>query len=153
MITSQLKENITQGWLLYVIRSFLQVGLCFQYRSSRPEVFCKKGVPRSFAGFKEKHQCQSLVFNKVYFWGISKNTFFIEHLWMTASVCINSLILSGFPLTCFHLAEVSLSAFLWLCTIVCAIVQKYHKMSFIYIIIHIFSTQFAINLFLHNLKT
>ena len=26
MITSQLKEHIIQGWLLYVIRSFLQVG-------------------------------------------------------------------------------------------------------------------------------
>ena len=32
MITSQLKENIIQGWLLYVIRSFLQVGFRFQYQ-------------------------------------------------------------------------------------------------------------------------
>ena len=32
MITNQLKENIIQGWLLYVIRSFLQVGFCFQYQ-------------------------------------------------------------------------------------------------------------------------
>ena len=46
---------------------------------------------------------------------------------------INSLILSGFPLTSFDLAEASLSAFSWL---------------------HIFSTHFAINLFyLHNFKT
>ena len=29
MITNQLKENIIQGWLLYVIRSFLQVGFHF----------------------------------------------------------------------------------------------------------------------------
>ena len=28
----QLKENIIQGRLLYVIRSFLQVGFCFQYQ-------------------------------------------------------------------------------------------------------------------------
>ena len=32
----------------------------------------------------------------------------------------------------FHLAEASLSAFLWLYTLVCAFVQKYHKTSFIY---------------------
>ena len=65
---------------------------------------------------------------------------------------INLLILSGFPLTSFHLAEASLSAFLWLYTLVCAVGQKYYEMSFI--IVHIFSTHFAINLFyLHNLKT
>ena len=32
MITRQLKESIIQGWLLYVIRSFLQVGFPFQYQ-------------------------------------------------------------------------------------------------------------------------
>ena len=45
---------------------------------------------------------------------------------------INSLILSGFSLTSFHLAEVSLSAFSWLYTVECAVIQKYHEMSFIY---------------------
>ena len=45
---------------------------------------------------------------------------------------INSLILSGFPLTTFHLAEASLFAFLWLYTAVCAVIQKYQEMSFIY---------------------
>ena len=44
----------------------------------------------------------------------------------------NSLILSGFPLTSFHLAEASLSAFSWLYTLECAVVQKHHEMSFIY---------------------
>ena len=34
-------------------------------RNSRPEVFCKKGVLRNFAKFTGKHQCQSLLFNKV----------------------------------------------------------------------------------------
>ena len=43
---------------------------------------------------------------------------------------INSLILSGFPLTSFHLDEASLSAFSWISTLVC--VKKYHEMSFIY---------------------
>ena len=32
MIINQLKENIIQEWLLYVIRSFLQVGFPFQYQ-------------------------------------------------------------------------------------------------------------------------
>ena len=45
---------------------------------------------------------------------------------------INSLILFGFPLTSFHFAEGSLFAFSWLNTLVCAVVQKYHEISFIY---------------------
>ena len=35
------------------------------FRSSRPDVFCKKGVLRNFTKFTEKHLCQSLFFNKV----------------------------------------------------------------------------------------
>ena len=35
------------------------------YRSSRPEVFCKKGVLRNFTKVTGKHLCQSLFFNKV----------------------------------------------------------------------------------------
>ena len=38
---------------------------CYMYRSSLPEVFCKKGVLRNFATFTGKHRCQSLCFNKV----------------------------------------------------------------------------------------
>ena len=34
-------------------------------RSSRPEVFCKKGVLRTFLKFTGKHLHQSLFFNKV----------------------------------------------------------------------------------------
>ena len=45
---------------------------------------------------------------------------------------INSLILSGFPLTSSLLAEASLSVFSWLHALVCAVAQKYHEMSFIY---------------------
>ena len=51
---------------------------------------------------------------------------------------INSLILSGFSLTSFHLVEASSSAFSWLYTLKFAVVQKNH--AFIYIIIYIFST-------------
>ena len=65
---------------------------------------------------------------------------------------IVSLILSGSPLTSFHLAESSPSTFSWLYTHVCEVVQKYQK-CLLFIIIHISSTHFAINLFcLHNLK-
>ena len=39
--------------------------LLSQNRSSRPEVFCKKGVLRNFAKFTGKHLCQSLFFNKI----------------------------------------------------------------------------------------
>ena len=76
------------------------------FRSSRPEVFCKKGVT-------EKHLFQSLFLNKVAgqawnfvkketlaqvfsyeFYEISKNTFLIEQLWTTAfySLCMQSLV-------------------------------------------------------------
>ena len=60
------------------------------YRSSRPEVFCEKGVLRNIAKFTGKHLYQSFYLNKVAtlwkrdsgtgvlceFWEISKNTFF-----------------------------------------------------------------------------
>ena len=36
----------------------------FQCRSSRLEVFCKKGVLKDFTKFTEKHLCQSLFLNK-----------------------------------------------------------------------------------------
>ena len=63
------------------------------YKSRHQRCSVRKGVPRNFAKFTEKHLCQSLFFNKVaglrHFRGefceISKNTFFTEHLWMTAS--------------------------------------------------------------------
>ena len=66
---------------------------------------------------------------------------------------IKSLILSDFPLTSFHLAEASLSAFLWLFTFECAVSKNITK-CLLSIVVHIFSTHFAINLFyLHNMKT
>ena len=63
--------------------------------SSHRSCFVKKGVLRNSAKFKGKHLCQSLFFNKketlpqvfsCEFREISKNTFFTEHLWVTASV-------------------------------------------------------------------
>ena len=35
------------------------------FKSSRPELFCEKGVVRNFTKFTWKHLCQSLLFNKV----------------------------------------------------------------------------------------
>ena len=35
------------------------------FRSCRPDVLCKKGVPRNFAKFTGEHLCQSLYVNKV----------------------------------------------------------------------------------------
>ena len=57
-------------------------------RSSRPDVFCKKGFLRNFAKFIGKHLCRpGTLFKKrltrvfsCEFCEISKNTFFTEHL-------------------------------------------------------------------------
>ena len=62
-------------------------------RSNRPEVFCKKGILKTFAKFTGEHLCQSPFLNKVIKKGtlaqvffceicvIFKNAFFIEHFW------------------------------------------------------------------------
>ena len=49
------------------------------FRSSLPEVFCRKGVLKNFAKFTEKHQCQSLFFNKVA--GLRPATLLEKRLW------------------------------------------------------------------------
>ena len=48
-------------------------------RSSRPGVFCRKGVLRNFAKFKGKLLCQSLFFNKVA--GVRPAILFKKRLW------------------------------------------------------------------------
>ena len=69
-------------------------------RSSRPEVFCKKGILKNFTQFTGKHLCQSLFLIQLQaeacnvikietlaqvfscgFYEIFKNTYSIEHLW------------------------------------------------------------------------
>ena len=49
------------------------------YRSSRSEVFCKKGVLRSFAKFIGKHLCQILFFNKIV--GLRPANLFKKRFW------------------------------------------------------------------------
>ena len=48
---------------LYTQRK-LYLAYGFNYRSSRPDVFSKKGVLRNFTKFTGKHLCQGLYFNK-----------------------------------------------------------------------------------------
>ena len=60
---------------------------------------------------------------------------------------INSLILSGFSLNSFHLTEGSLSAFSWFYTLVCSCPKISRNSCLSCIIIHTFSTHFAIKLF------
>ena len=47
----------------------IEISICFNLlpsrRSSRPEMFCKKGVLRNLTKFTRKHWCHSLFFNKV----------------------------------------------------------------------------------------
>ena len=50
-----------------------------EVRSSRPKVFCEKGVLRNFAKFTGKHLCQSLFFNKVA--GLRPATLIKKRLW------------------------------------------------------------------------
>ena len=50
----------------------------------------KKGFLRTFAKFTGKHLCQSELCE------ISKNTFFTEHLWTTASKNFKLLLYKGY---------------------------------------------------------
>ena len=74
--------------------------LCFHFQKQSPEVSVRKGTLRNFKKFTGKHLCQSLCFNKACnfikrefmamvfsceFFEISMNTFFTEHVWVTAS--------------------------------------------------------------------
>ena len=55
--------------ILYSSKDLTLQAKCIKYllifRSSRSDVFCKKGVLRNFAKFVGKHLCRSLYFNKV----------------------------------------------------------------------------------------
>ena len=61
-------------------------------RSSRPEVFCKKGILRNFTKSTRKYLCRSLFFNKACncikeeFCEISKNTF-LHRTPLVAALC------------------------------------------------------------------
>ena len=49
---------------MLICPSDISSGTNVVFRSSRPEVFCKKGVLRNFTKFTGKHLCQSFFFNR-----------------------------------------------------------------------------------------
>ena len=59
------KESMESGQLVFNTNHLTGFHMMPTFRSSRPEVFCEKGVLRNFAKFRGKHLCQSLFFNKV----------------------------------------------------------------------------------------
>ena len=75
-----MKIEIKRYKILYLFNHFLLEQKRFGTinRSSRPEVFCEKGVLRNFAKFTGKYLCQSLFFNKVA--GLRSATLFKKRL-------------------------------------------------------------------------
>ena len=57
----QLKGSLRKCLTIKTMESKSFVNYCSCFRSSRPEVFCKRGVLRNFAKFAGKHLCQSLI--------------------------------------------------------------------------------------------
>ena len=74
-------EHLWWLLLLFQIRyaNFLLLSP-FTYRSSRPEVFCKKGVLTSFTKLTGKHRCQSLFFCKSHLF-LRPATLLKQRLW------------------------------------------------------------------------
>ena len=103
------KEKIIQGWLLDVIRSFLQVGFCSQYQLIN--LVCWLSIDfYLFSWSQPRPQNYSKKLNTSF----SPSSYSEQMCWG-----------QGW-------AKASLSAFLWLYILVCTVVQKYHKMIFIY---------------------
>ena len=112
MIINQLKENIIQRWLLYVMRSFLKVGFCFHYQlSNLVWLFI------DFFPFTWSKPCSQSYLKKL-------KTSFLSSSY-SEKMCWSR----GW-------AEASLSSFWRLSTLLCA-AQKYHKLFFIYNYLHL----------------
>ena len=81
------------------------------FTSSRPDVFCRKGVLRNFANFTGKHLCQSIFSNKetlvqvfsCKFCEISKNTSSYRTSPVAASVNHTTVLLKCDSCLCQHL--------------------------------------------------
>ena len=108
IITNQFKENIIQIWLLHVIRSFLLVGFCSQYQLINLVWLSIDFYPFSWSQPRPRSYFKKL---KISF---SPSSYSKKICWAQGWV------------------EAPLSAFLWLYILVYAVVQKYHKMIFIY---------------------
>ena len=94
--------NYESLYIIAAIHSCLIQNRSENVRSNNQRCSVKKGVLRNFAKFTGKNPCQRLFLIKLQalgiikkeslaqvfsweFWEISKNTFFIEHFWTTAS--------------------------------------------------------------------
>ena len=108
MIANQLKENITEEWLLYVIRSFLQVGFPFQSQLLNLAWLSIGFFPFSWSQNRNHNNFEKL---KTSF----SSSFYGEK--MSWGQCW---------------AEDSQSGFSQLYIFVCAVVQKYREMFFVY---------------------
>ena len=106
IITNQLKENIIQGWLLYVIRFFLQVGFRFQC-----QLIKLVWLSIDFFSLIWRQLCPQINFKEL-------KTSFSPSSYSEKMRCDQ----------CW--AEDSLSTFSWLYVLVWAVVQKYHKIFF-----------------------
>ena len=129
MITNQSKENIIQGWLLYVIRSSLQVGFCFQY-----QLINLVWLSIEFFSFSWSQLRSRAVLKKLKT-SFSPSSYNEKIAWGKYEQKPHYLLFPGFILF-----SVQLSKSISKC--------------FLFIIIHVFSSHFAISLFyLHILKT
>ena len=77
LLTASTIINYHIKW--YVKCEMWNIWACSKHKSSRPEVFCKKGVVRNFTKFTAKHLYQSLFFNKVA--GLRPVTLLKNRLW------------------------------------------------------------------------
>ena len=114
MITNQLeglKENIIQGWLLYVIRSFLQVAFCLQY-----QLINYLWLSVDFFLFSWSQPCPQSYLKKAKT-SFSFSSYSKKECW------------------CQGWAEASPSVFSWLYIFVCEVVQKYHEMFFVILLV------------------
>ena len=64
-IKQQKINKLTMGPLKKYVTCMCHFSSHSPVRSSRPDVFCKKGILSNFAKFTGKHLCHSLFFNKV----------------------------------------------------------------------------------------
>ena len=102
------KHNPRMTIICYQVRSFLQVGFCFQYQLSNLSGFLLTSFHLALANL-----CPQSYFKKL-------RTSFLPSSY-SKKMCWGQ---GG--------AEASLSAFSLLCFFVCAVVQKYYKIFFIY---------------------
>ena len=77
-VTHVLYQNSAHILFLLRVNTF-GVKIRSVFRSSRPEVFCKKCVLINFAKFTGKHLCQIFFFNKVA--GLRPETLLTKRLW------------------------------------------------------------------------